>query len=639
MDTRLFLGFLLSLFVSCTGNLDFRKENGDTCKQENIEQLRTLLKEHKAQQAIDRTLQLMREWQTSVSASGMDNAQAKYTCRLFRVLPEAYISNREFGKGIGCIDSIAGSSFWKQHCRYELLVAKARLNQLLGNNEEAIRWADAYMELPACQDADSFIWHAEGISGVYAYCSNDIPKAIRILEKAVDAYRNGGKHPHMLRLISRLGVYYRLAGEYKKAINVTLGAITDYNDSISPQDIVIAYGEQANFYAELGMYEQALHYNSKALHYSLLKDSFGLGDLYRYRAEIFRLLGNKDSVFHYLRLGEQASVRMHSFRGVLVNKIETVKAYLDCPDSLEKAVQLGFSICPDTARLPKWAQYQLELYLGKALQKTGQTDRGISMIIRAAHGFVSTQMLDEEYEANRILMDHYRQQGQYDAFMRYYARSRMFADSLRADEKLRTIAAANIRFDSERKSKENESLAIELKLEQQKRSYQICISIILLMLFASTVAYLVYRRRAYRLLMERSSEEINKLIIKLGELNTHNERLTEQIEFSSADKRTKPSFQFAGYSLLSKEDETVFRQSFVMTYPSYLPELRKHYPQLTRNEELLAMLICLNQSTDEIALIMGINRSSVNVVRSRMRKKMQLAKGDSLDEILKQHLP
>ena len=68
------------------------------------------------------------------------------------------------------------------------------------------------------------------------------------------------------------------------------------------------------------------------------------------------------------------------------------------------------------------------------------------------------------------------------------------------------------------------------------------------------------------------------------------------------------------------------------------PSSAKVIPQLTRNEELLAMLICMNQSTDEIALIMGINRNSVNVVRSRMRKNMELPKEKSLDEVLKQYL-
>ena len=96
--------------------------------------------------------------------------------------------------------------------------------------------------------------------------------------------------------------------------------------------------------------------------------------------------------------------------------------------------------------------------------------------------------------------------------------------------------------------------------------------------------------------------------------------------------------QLTVQSLLSREDENTFRRSFATIHPSYLPKLRESYPQLTRNEELLAMLICMNQSTDEIALIMGINRNSVNVVRSRMRKNMELPKEKSLDEVLKQYL-
>jgi len=122
------------------------------------------------------------------------------------------------------------------------------------------------------------------------------------------------------------------------------------------------------------------------------------------------------------------------------------------------------------------------------------------------------------------------------------------------------------------------------------------------------------------------------------ELNRHNELLTGQIEQAMAANNLSTVSQLTGQSLLSKEDENTFRKSFAAIYPLYLPKLREKYPQLTRNEELLAMLICMNQSTDEIALIMGINRSSVNMIRSRMRKKIKLTKEESLDEVIKQYL-
>lgn len=122
------------------------------------------------------------------------------------------------------------------------------------------------------------------------------------------------------------------------------------------------------------------------------------------------------------------------------------------------------------------------------------------------------------------------------------------------------------------------------------------------------------------------------------ELDRRNAQLAEQMEQMKIDHNLTAVRQLSGQRLLNKEDENMFRKSFAVVHPSYLPNLREYYPQLTRNEELLAMLICMNQSTDEIALIMSINRSSVNMIRSRMRKKMGLLKEDSLDEILKGYL-
>jgi tetratricopeptide (TPR) repeat protein len=441
----------------------------------------------------------------------------------------------------------------------------------------------------------------------------------------------------MLRIMSRLGIYYHLSGEYEKAIATNQEAIATYNDSIAPGNVVIAYGEQANLYAELGMYDQALEMNKKAQYYSMLKDSFGLGDLYRYRAQIFRNMNQKDSVFHYLRLGEKLSMIQNSFKGVFVNKVETVNSYLDYPDSLEKALQLALSICPDTVRMPQWAKYQLNLHLGRALLQTGKEQNGIHLIDRAAQDLINMKFM-EGRDANEILMDYYLAKGMNDDFARCYIRNRQFADSLDNNEKKRAVAAANIRFDANQKEKENKLLSAQVQWQQQQLFYNICISITLLLLLITTTAYFIIRRKANHQLIENNKREIQTLIARQQGLNRRNEQLTEEIERAMATNNLNSIRQLTVQSLLSREDENAFRRSFATIHPSYLPKLRESYPQLTRNEELLAMLICMNQSTDEIALIMGINRNSVNVVRSRMRKNMELPKEKSLDEVLKQYL-
>lgn len=594
MKNYLLLLLLIALAASCRERTDLQKDGEREGKQTQIEQLHIRIQES--------------------------------------------INSRRFREGIAYLDSMSQiPSVW-QECRMGLLVGKARLYQLLGEGKTAVGYADEYMQLPECADAQRFITYCEAISGVYVYCSNDISKAIRILERAMEVYHNGGKHPHMLRIISRLGSYYRMLGQYEKAAATNQEAITSYNDSLSPQDIVIAYGEQSNLYAELGLHQQALQQNATALHYSLLKDSFGLGDLYRYRAEIFMEMGEKDSVFHYLKLGEQVSAGMRSFRGVLVNRILAVKAYLNYPDSLQRAISLGQALCSDTMHIPQWAKNHLELNLGQALWQAGRATEAVPLLEKASSGFATLGMVEMENKANKTLLDCFRKQGKHEAFMRYYNRNRLLYDSLRMDDNLKAVAAANIRFDSERKEKENELLSARVALQKRQLFYNIYISVTLGLILIGSIIYTINRRKANRRLIEHSKLEIQQLISSQQKLNRNNELLKKQIEQLTASNNLTSIHQLTCQSLLSKGDEMLFRQSFAVIHPLYLPRLRKHYPQLTRNEELLAMLICLGQSTDEIALVMGINRSSVNVMRSRMRKNMNLAKEDSLDETVKEFL-
>ena len=633
------LSFLLLILVAvaCT-NRSTSSEQDEMRHWNNVlQQINALLLENKARQTLDLAKQTLPEILESEEKNGTTDTLIYHARKIFNACGNNYINTKQYKDGIDYMDSIGNHPLIREHCPHELLSFKAGLNQLYGNNPEAVRLAEDYLQLPVCTSANDFIRQAEIISGVYMYSGNNLPKAIQILEKAIDVYRKGGNFPNMLRIMSRLGIYYHLSGEYEKAIATNQEAIATYNDSIAPGNVVIAYGEQANLYAELGMYDQALEMNKKAQYYSMLKDSFGLGDLYRYRAQIFRNMNQKDSVFHYLRLGEKLSMIQNSFKGVFVNKVETVNSYLDYPDSLEKALQLALSICPDTVRMPQWAKYQLNLHLGRALLQTGKEQNGIHLIDRAAQDLINMKFM-EGRDANEILMDYYLAKGMNDDFARCYIRNRQFADSLDNNEKKRAVAAANIRFDANQKEKENKLLSAQVQWQQQQLFYNICISITLLLLLITTTAYFIIRRKANHQLIENNKREIQTLITRQQDLNRRNEQLTEEIERAMATNNLNSIRQLTVQSLLSREDENAFRRSFATIHPSYLPKLRESYPQLTRNEELLAMLICMNQSTDEIALIMGINRNSVNVVRSRMRKNMELPKEKSLDEVLKQYL-
>lgn len=638
MNIKVFPLLLLLMASACTTKTTSSQNSEAKQWKQTLAQLTILQNEGKIEEGIALTRQQLPLLLQIAQDANQKDSLIRQINSLLSICHYFYQRSQNIKEGISYLDSLNQTPFMKRYCQYELLCCRASLHQLIGENQEAVRLANKYLQLPPNPDANSFLRQAEGISGVYVYSGNDLPNAISLLEKAVDAYRKGARYSNMITLMSRLGIYYRLIGDYEKAIAINQEAIANYNDSIHPRNVVIAYGEQANLYTDLGMYDHALQMSRKAQYYSMLKDSFGLGDVYRYRALIFRKIGKKDSTWYYLNTAEQISALQKSYKGVFLNRVLKAEVYLDDPDSTQKALQLALSVCPDSTRVPQWAKYQLDLQLGNALLKTGQEQKGLSLMEEAAQKLTDMNM-PEGHNAAKTLMDYYLKKGMNDAFVRSYILNQKMADSLQDVEKVRAVTAANIRFDTQQKEKENKLLSAQVNLQQQQIFYNICISIVLLLLLITFVAYFINRRKANRQLVENNKREIQKLITRQQDLNRRNEQLTGQIEQAMASNNINTIRQLTGQNLLSKEDENEFRQSFATIYPSYLPNLRQHYPQLTRNEELLAMLVCMNQSTDEIALIMGINRNSVNVVRSRMRKNMELAKEVSLDEVIKQYLP
>ena len=638
MNTQYMIVLFCLLLTSCSARQEVPTDEVVRPWKLVNEKLLTLRKEGKTQEALTVSRKELPRLIKEIGKTEPHDSLLFQARLMADVCYDSYMNTRQYRAGLAFMDSIGTDTLWQKYFPYESLHYQSTFHQMLGDNEKAIHLANKYLSLPRNPDRSRFIQQAEAISGVYMYCGNDVPKAIELLEQAIEAYEAGGRFRNMVRVISRLGIYYRLTGQYEKAAATNQRAITEYADDMPAQNVVIAYGEQANLYGELGMYEQALEMNELARRYSVRQDSFGLGDLYRYRVQIFRRLGNRDSVFHYLRLGEQASLAQHSFKGVFVNRVSMVDAYLDYPDSVRKALQLSQSICKDSLRMPPWARTQLRLHMGRALMLTGDDIRGVSLIHNAAQDFGRMGMTEEEYNANSILLDYYSLKDRNTTLGYYYNRCHFFADSLKRAEIMRAVAAANIRFDTHRKEKENMLLSAQLDLEKQKRSYNIVISIALCLLLVLFFAYYLFRRKVHLQTMENNRLEMQRLIAHQQELNRRNELLGKQIEEAMATKNMETIRQLTVQSILSKEDEQAFRRSFAALYPSYLPRLRERFPRLTRNEELLAMLIVINQSTDEIALIIGINRQSVNVIRSRMRKNMGLSKDESLDDVLKSFL-
>lgn len=86
---------------------------------------------------------------------------------------------------------------------------------------------------------------------------------------------------------------------------------------------------------------------------------------------------------------------------------------------------------------------------------------------------------------------------------------------------------------------------------------------------------------------------------------------------------------------LSSEDEwKVFEYHFDQTHENFFRRLKKKYPELTPGDLKLCAYLRMNLSSKELAPLLNISYKSIEVHRSRLRKKLSLSGDDNLVEFL-----
>ncbi|MFK8102352.1 MAG: helix-turn-helix transcriptional regulator [Saprospiraceae bacterium] len=113
--------------------------------------------------------------------------------------------------------------------------------------------------------------------------------------------------------------------------------------------------------------------------------------------------------------------------------------------------------------------------------------------------------------------------------------------------------------------------------------------------------------------------EQNQSLISLKEQLTGLQRMV--------DKTTQPKVQqiLKEINLQSKEETwQAFEKHFLAVNQNFYQNLAKEFPQLSPNEKRLCAYLRINMNSKEIATLLHISHKSVEVARSRLRKKLSL---------------
>jgi len=88
---------------------------------------------------------------------------------------------------------------------------------------------------------------------------------------------------------------------------------------------------------------------------------------------------------------------------------------------------------------------------------------------------------------------------------------------------------------------------------------------------------------------------------------------------------------------LTKEEQQIFfEETRDQLHLSFEEKLIQHFPNLTKGERELCKFIRMNKSIKEIMDLKGVSSAAVRSMRYRIRKKIGLAQGEELEQVLQQ---
>lgn len=380
------------------------------------------------------------------------------------------------------------------------------------------------------------------------------------------------------------------------------------------------------------------------------------------------LLDRADSLFALAGLPEQAinnrinranalNNQGNSRQGArILRKILADSSFRPAPDALDLIMGNIYEMTADTAMLRRawlntFTQPGLDQsrtiyadYWADEKMKIGQWDS-------AAYYHNIAEAGQSELDIPVSIMDHYRVKylllrhaGRPDSALYYLEKTSNLADSIHSAEARTEIANAAL----------NSQLAgIRLNAEINQRHEQLWLSLIIFLIIAAAGigAWFAYRRMQRARLkeatdaleLERSKRKMAALRIILQENSSLIDDVDSHIAELSSRSRIAPSdLSELRSSLRSHNISDEQRRDFLDTFgeinPDFTEKLRQAFPSLTDSDLRLCVYIALGLDSKHIARIAHIRPESVKQARWRLRTKMNLPQGQSLDTVMRRFL-
>lgn len=511
------------------------------------------------------------------------------------------------------------------------------------------RYSEAILEFEKENDKSGIYWCYIGMGITQKQCGN-FTDAELCYEKALTIAKSANLKPEIAYCYNNLGNVYRKQGNLVKSMDAYEKALSCFNalkDDASVSDCLNNIG---NLYLDKGDPFRSLDYYNRSINFKIVKsDNYRMISRYKNLAEAYSMLKDYTNASQFLdkaiKLAEKSEdkVQLASCYS-LIGELHIKKGNQEIGISyLKKALEIFHQTGAKAEEAEVLVTLAVEeLSANKIQDALLHAEEGEKLAIKV--GAIKTI-----YNASDCLSQIWEKKGDNQKSLDYIKKVLYFKDSLFSVEKNRAVEEIEAGFTRTRLENENQILAQNSKLQQQSlkiRSIAI-FSMALCLILALALIWLFYKRHhAAKAMAMREKAVIEKEIEKLSDdlslkerelttktvlMNQKNvllQKLIEELEILKNENGSTVNkigqLQHELKQELSPNAWKEFEVQFNEVHPGFQNRLLERFPELSPTERRLCTFLRLDMNTREIASLTGQTFKSLEVARTRIRRKMDI---------------
>lgn len=432
-----------------------------------------------------------------------------------------------------------------------------------------------------------------------------------------------------------LGMIKDSQGRYSESYDFHFEALRIFESTGYQKGIVKAQNGIGSVCYYQGDYKKALLYYNRALDLARkLNDTIQMAGEYSNLGVLFYERGETEKALQYYDSAEQIHLRMGLKTRLAANNISIGYVLIQLGRNEE-----ALNRYQEALRLFSEFDYKhglaiSYLQMSDYYQKTGDIINKLKYIRLSYDTGNKYKFRKVIYQAAGALHKFYLHEGNIDSAYKYVLIENAEKDTIDLENSSARLAMLEMDYNYDKKQREE-------KLKQQRKDFFIILfsmliiaMLIIIFLFLSRQNVKLKNIRLEKKQLHDELEFKNKeLAINVMNLLKKNEFLVEHtnhlidIQNKTADEDAKNAILRLVHSLQSGSSNDIweeFELRFKQVHSGFYQNLLTKFPDLTPSELKLCALLKLNLSTKEICQLTGQRPGSLDVARSRLRKKLQL---------------